>query len=178
MVHQENSWRVRRADLGDAEMLALAGAATFLDAFAGLIAAADIARHCAREHSPARYRGWLEDGVSSLWLTEAGPGDAPIGYAVLTTPDLPLPNLDRDIELKRIYLLSRFQGSGAATAMMDAAIASAVATGKRRLLLGTYRENARAIAFYERSGFVEIGRRQFRVGDTSYDDIVMARTLG
>jgi ribosomal protein S18 acetylase RimI-like enzyme len=46
-----------------------------------------------------------------------------------------------------------------------------------RLLLGTYEENRRAIAFYAREGYAQIGTRQFQVGDKLFDDIVMGKTL-
>jgi ribosomal protein S18 acetylase RimI-like enzyme len=60
---------------------------------------------------------------------------------------------------------------------MQTAAAEAQAMGKRRLLLGVYAGNARAIAFYRKTGFAEIGARQFLVGATLCDDLVMARDL-
>lgn len=177
LANERKQWWLRRADEGDAAMLALVGAATFLDAFAGVSPGPDIVRHCAREHSAQRYATWLADPASAIWIVAAD-GGAAVGYAVLTTPDLPLPDIGaHDMEVKRIYLLSRFHGGGAAAAMMDAALAEAARRGKRRLLLGTYRGNDRAIGFYRKTGFAVAGERQFRVGDTVYDDIVMARVM-
>ena len=58
---------------------------------------------------------------------------------------------------------------------MDAAVDAA--RGFQRLLLGVYRGNHRAIAFYRKSGFEQIAERRFEIGGTFYDDIVLARPL-
>jgi len=120
----------------------------------------------------------LGDPGSHAWLAEVGPGLAPVGYLVLTKPDLPLPDLGPgDLEVKRIYLLSRFQGGGIGRNLMRAAEAVARGAGVRRLLLGVYSGNAAAIAFYRRLGYVQAGERSFQVGATTYHDLVFAVTL-
>ena len=45
--------------------------------------------------------------------------------------------------------------------------------------LGVFPENARAMAFYERHGFVREGlrREQYRRGDQYHDEVLMARPL-
>jgi diamine N-acetyltransferase len=78
-------------------------------------------------------------------------------------------------ELKRIYLLSRFQGSTIASALMQAVVAHA--QGARRLLLGVKDDNHRALSFYAKHGFETIGTRRFDVGGRTYDDFVLARPL-
>ena len=80
-----------------------------------------------------------------------------------------------DIELKKIYLLSRFHGSGIARRLFDAALAGAA--GRKRLLLGVKNDNHRAIAFYTKQGFRQIATRRFDVGGTLYDDVVLARAI-
>jgi len=49
--------------------------------------------------------------------------------------------------------------------------------GAKRMLLGTYDQNHRAVAFYRRAGFEKVGERRFQVGNQIFDDIVMAITL-
>ena len=88
-----------------------------------------------------------------------------------------MPTAPGDIELKRIYLLSRYQGTGAGRALMQAAIAHARACGAPNLLLGVSRGNDRAVAFYRRAGFETVGTRRFQVGEGVYDDLVMALAL-
>ena len=111
-----------------------------------------------------------------MWLAEAERG-APVGYCVLTAPDLPEadPGPD-DIEIRRVYLLSRFQGGGTGRALMQSALDAARAAGKRRVVLGAYNENP-VVGFYERLGFRVIGTRRFQVGPRTYDDVVLALVL-
>lgn len=170
-------WQVREAGTDDSERLALVGAATFLETFAGLLDGSAIVEHCRKEHSAAAYRGYLEAGAEA-WLAEAVVGCAPVGFALLASSALPGSNPDgSDRELKRIYSLSRMHGTGVGAALMRAAVERAMDQGAERLLLGVYAGNARAMAFYRKQGFAPIARRRFQVGDTDYDDIVFARPL-
>ncbi|WP_309623766.1 GNAT family N-acetyltransferase [Novosphingobium sp.] len=165
-------WNIREADAADAEALALVGAATFLEAFADVIEGKDIVAHCAKAHSAQVYRDYLATG-SIAWLAETALG-APIGYALNSAPDLPGMAVG-DRELKRIYVLSRWHGSGLAAALMAQSLQEA--SDHDRLLLGVYRHNHRARAFYAKHGFVTIAERMFRVGETDHHDLVLARLL-
>ncbi|MCC6492277.1 MAG: GNAT family N-acetyltransferase, partial [Pirellulales bacterium] len=75
------------------------------------------------------------------------------------------------------YVLSRFQGAGLGRALVERAKAAAIRRGGRRLLLGVYTGNQRAIDFYRRLGFQTVGARRFRVGDSDNDDLIMALAL-
>jgi ribosomal protein S18 acetylase RimI-like enzyme len=169
---------IRPAAHGDQEALSAVGKASFLEAFAGILDGGDIIAHCERQHAAAVYRDWLDDAGMRLWLAEVSPGKAPIGYLVLAPAKLPVaePRAD-DLEIKRIYLLHRFHGQRVGKRLMDAAVADARARGAGRILLGVYAENHDALAFYQRCGFAPIGRRTFRVGETDYDDVILALPL-
>lgn len=172
-------WRIRPATPDDADALALVGAATFLESFAGLVDGAGIVTHCLGQHSAETYRGYLAKGATA-WLAEVEPGHAPVGYALLCTPELEQAQ-PGDLELKRIYVLSRFRGSPLASALMQAVVdeaqAAADPAGTARLLLGVKDDNHRALAFYRKHGFSTIGTRRFDVGGSIYDDFVLARPL-
>ena len=169
------SWRLREAGPGDAERLSLIGAASFLESFAEVIGGEAITAHCLRANSAESYRAYLAKGARA-WLAEIEPGGAPIGYALLTEPDLPGAQ-EGDAELKRIYTLSRFHGGGLGAALMQAALDAAVARQAKRLILGVYAGNDRAIAFYRKQGFADIATRQFNVGGQICDDLVLARPI-
>jgi GNAT superfamily N-acetyltransferase len=183
---------LRLATPADAPALALVSAATFLEAFTWMLPGIDIVAHCANNLTPQAYAHYLAQPETRITLATAGL-DVPVGYAMLAAPDLPtVQTSPQDIELKRIYLFSRFRskntpvtnppvGSPAdvrpGQALMDAAVAGARALGKTRLLLGTHEGNERAIAFYRRNGFSEAGRRTFQVGSQQCCDLVLAKAL-
>ncbi len=169
---------VRAAAADDAAKLAAVGAATFLEAFAGIVPGDAILQHCARNNSTAAFDGYLAKPETQAWLAEVEPGAAPVGYSMLTTPDFP-EGLARsgDLELRRIYLFSRFHGGSTGQHLLDAALAGAHEQGSRRVLLGVHPENHRALAFYSRNGFRRIGTRSFQVGTVTFEDPVLAREL-
>ena len=165
----------------DEAALALLGQASFLEAFAGTLRSSDILEHCVHKHSREVYRSWLDDTRVDIWIAHAQQGGAAVGYLVMSPPvpaELPLTDLDaHDAEIKRIYLLHRFQGLGLGAALMKAARERAQQRGARRLVLGVYAGNRAAIAFYEAQGFRAVGRRTFRVGVTDCEDLILARAL-
>lgn len=166
-------WHLREAGPDDVEALALIGAATFLETFAGILDREAIIAHCRDAHSQQTYADYLAKG-SRAWLAELPVGHAPVGYAMTATPDIP-GERDGDIELKRIYALSRMHGSGLGRALMETV--AAASSKYKRIILGVYAHNERAIAFYCKQGFEIVGTRQFNVGGNFYDDQVLARPL-
>ena len=189
---------LRHATLADAPALALAGAGTFLEAFTWMLPGADIVAHCLKHHTAEVYARYMQHAdtrvtvavTSSAVGFEDEPGSV-VGYALLCVPELPTFDvLPTDIELKRIYLLSRFRtapvldaadsslpGLRPAQALLDATVADARTLGRNRLLLGTHAGNLRAIAFYRRNGFTEAGTRTFQVGNQVCSDLIFAKAL-
>jgi ribosomal protein S18 acetylase RimI-like enzyme len=164
---------VREAGGRDAAALSLVGAATFLETFAGLLDGEAIVEHCRIRQSEDYYRTALSAGCRAF-VAETATGRAPVGFALVGPPDLPVA-VEGDLELKRIYILSRYQGSGTGSTLMDAALNAAAAY--RRVLLGVYSGNSAARAFYERKGFAPIGTRDFFVGEVAYDDTIYAKAV-
>jgi ribosomal protein S18 acetylase RimI-like enzyme len=160
---------------GDEEALALVGAATFLETFAGLLTGEDILAHCRVQHGASQYAAWLADAKYRLCLAEWK--SAPVGFGVLSPPDLPVAITKDDIELKRIYLLHRFQGGGMGRRLLEWSTAEARELGRKRLLLGVKADNTAALAFYDRVGFVRIGERKFLVGSMLCDDYILSLSL-
>jgi len=172
------NWRVRAAGPADADALSLVASATFLDTYAGSLDRSDMVAHCAAKNRPETFAAWASEPRDAVLLGEMIPGHAPVGYAVLTSSiDLPVALEPDDIELRRIYSLSRLHGSGLGPALMQHAIDAATRLGCGRILLGVWGENYRAHRFYERQGFTVVGTRQFRVGAIVHDDLVYARRL-
>lgn len=168
-------WRRGRA--GDAAALSILGGATFLAAFAHDHPGRALIDHIRTAHGEDHYRAVLADPAQSVIIGET-PLGAPVAYAVMAPPDLPVPHDPQaDIELKRIYLLSGWQGGGNGAALMEQVVAIARAAGKARMLLAVYTANDRARRFYARQGFTEIGETVFMVGDVPFRDLVYARPL-
>ncbi|WP_136162481.1 GNAT family N-acetyltransferase [Sphingomonas flavalba] len=167
---------IRRCRPGDAAALALVSGATFLETYAWMIAGKDLLAHVGDKLSEAAYEAHLADPACALWMAEGERG-APVGYALLTPPDLPIETGATDIELRRIYLLTRYQGGGMGNALFAAAVSEARVRGMTRLLIGVAKTNTAAIGFYRRHGCAAIGERIFRVGGEDFEDAIFARAL-
>jgi len=169
---------LRECTAADSSTLALIGAATLLEAFAGFIPGESLLAHCAKYHHPAAYTAFLSKPETRAWLAEVAPSAAPVGYGLLTAADFPADLVQPgDLELRRLYLFSRFHGSGAARGILALAVDAARRQDAKRLLLGVHPENHRALAFYRKSGFVPIGTRTFHVGPSTFTDPVLALSL-
>jgi len=166
----------RKAGPDDAAALAYLGAATFLSTFAFDHPGGPLIEHLDAEHSAAYYSEKLAREDVDIVLGET-PLGAPVGYALLLSPEHPQFQRDGDWELKRFYLLGPWQGGGNGRDLMAQAIQVARDRGAQRLLLAVYESNARAVAFYERAGFVHIGETVFMVGDVAFQDRVYAKDL-
>ncbi|MEM0985992.1 MAG: N-acetyltransferase [Pseudomonadota bacterium] len=167
---------IRPATHNDVDILSVVGAGTFLESFADTLPGPDIALHCQNEHSAEAYAKILRSGARA-WLACIANTGAVIGYALNTAPNIPIARTSGDIELKRIYLLSKYQGVGAGRALMKAAIKDASERRAERLILGVYCNNGNAMGFYRAMGFRTIGTRRFTVGTGTYEDLVFALEL-
>jgi ribosomal protein S18 acetylase RimI-like enzyme len=70
---------------------------------------------------------------------------------------------------------ARWIGRGVGAALMQAALREADARGCDAIWLDVWENNNRAIDFYRRWGFVEIGTQPFRLGNDTQRDLLMVR---
>ncbi|MDO4017165.1 GNAT family N-acetyltransferase [Clavibacter michiganensis] len=89
-----------------------------------------------------------------------------------------------EIELSKVYVEAGSHGVGVARPLMAETLRVARELAGERGLgadagiwLGVNEHNARAIRFYERSGFHIVGTRSFRLSDAVETDHVMERAL-
>ncbi len=172
-----SKFTIRPATIADAVTLGHIGVATFVESYTDEIEGPAMMVHCSGQHAAATYHAYLSAPNTGCWLAEHAQTTAPIGYALNCTPELPIETDETDIELKRIYVLSKCHGQGVAPALMEAAITHARDIKARRLLLGTYKDNHRARAFYAKYGFITIGTRKFNIGGNLYNDVLLAKNL-
>ncbi len=164
-----------RATADDVARLALVGAASFLETFAHDHPGDATVSFIHASHSQSAWATTLARPGTSVWIVEEAAG-CPIGYAVLGRASLPGTG-PQDAELKRIYLLSRWHGTGMGQQLFEVAQSEARAWRAGRLVLSVYRRNARAIRFYERQGFAVIGETIFPGFPEEFSDHVMAKPL-
>lgn len=145
---------------------------SFSETFGPLYAPADLAAFLAQFTPEA----WTQDlATKRLRLAEAA--SRLLGYAKLGPCALPVEAGGDALELYQLYLAADAKGTGVARTLMDWTIATSRSEGATELYLSVYVENHRARRFYERYGFLDIGRYDFPVGDHIDEDRLMRLTL-
>ena len=169
---------LRRAVWGDEGKLSLVGGASFLESFADDHDGDAVVDFVEETHSRAYYAAILADPGCVTWLVEEAVG-APVGYAVLQPAKLPETDAATDVELKRIYVMSKWHGGGWGGKLYQAVEDEARARGARRLVLSVYVRNLRAQKFYQQRGFVQIGRWEFEGFEQTdaSEDFIYAKVL-
>lgn len=163
----------RDAGAGDLAAIDRIFRTSFCDTFAHLYSAGDLAAFLAK-FTPEAWREEMESPEYAFRIAEVD-GD-PVGYVKLGPMTLPVGAVDA-IELRQLYLLRDYHGTGTAAALMDWALAEAERRGAREMYLTVYIDNHRARRFYERYGFVAIGRYDFMVGSQADHDVIMRKAL-
>ena len=164
----------RDAGLADAALIADLFARSFCETFAHLYKPEDLAAFLDQVNE-AGFAGELSDPSFEIRIAEAD--GTTVGFAKLGNASLPVETPEGTLELWQIYVLSQWQGSGIGPALFDWAAGRARDRGARHLQLTVYVDNHRAKAFYERRGFVEVGRYDFMVGNHADEDIIMRAPL-
>ena len=92
---------------------------------------------------------------------EAGP---PPGYDAAIKP----------VQLSRIYVASHLLGKGFGSQLMQLTLQECRQQGYESVWLGVWDQNLRARRFYERCGYIEIGKKSFILGsDTQVDTVYL-----
>lgn len=136
-------------------------------------------------------RDELNDDVFGQWIPNedcyvlvAVDGAMLVGYTVCVNGEVPTDaHLDQElpaetsVALSKFYVHPEFHGAGVSKKMMSHLLEQYVTSEQQWIWLGTNEANDRAIGFYERVGFTNIGTREFNVGGARAKDVVMARKL-
>lgn len=167
---------IRHARPEDAPLLASFAAQAFTDTYRELSDAQEIADYVAEHFQPGVMAAVIADPACTTLL--AWVGEQLAGYAILkaeAAPDCvtgPAP-----LKLWRIYLGAGFIGQGLGARLMQAVHEQARERGARTLWLGVYDRNVRAVEFYERFGFTQVGGQEFLFGGQIYIDPVYATAV-
>lgn len=167
---------IRRGVETDASALAELAARTFRDAFAADNRPEDIALHLSRSYGTSHQRMELLDPRITTLLAEVDGQLA--GYAQLRAGVAPdCVTGEAPVELWRFYVAQPWHGRGVAQTLMRSVEAEATHRRARTLWLSVWERNPRAIAFYRKNDFVDVGSQVFMVGADAQTDRILARSI-
>lgn len=167
---------IRKATPADAALLARLAEQTFRDTFAPDNTAANMDAHCREAFGEAIQAAEIAAPNRTNLLMEEG-GEF-VGFSQLRWRPAPACVTGRSPgEIQRFYIVKGWHGRGLAAPLMNACLAEARARGSDVVWLGVWERNPRAISFYRKFGFTEVGDHVFVVGDDPQRDIIMSRPL-
>lgn len=167
---------IRPADRTDAAPLAQLAEKTFRDTFGAANTAEDMELHCLTSYSETIQADEIVAPNMSTWL--AVDGDRLIGFTQLrwgATP--PCVQAKSAGEIQRLYVAADWLGKGVAQELMQTCLDEMRRRGADAAWLGVWERNPRAIAFYRKFGFVEVGEHVFPLGRDLQRDMVMTRAV-
>lgn len=112
-------------------------------------------------------------------FTVACVNDVVAAFSVLTTgtSEPCVEQLERRIEIQRVYADSAFQGKGVARTLMEATLDLAKELGNKWAWLGVWESNHKALAFYTKFGFTKVGEHDFMLGNDRQTDYIYVKEL-
>jgi GNAT superfamily N-acetyltransferase len=160
----------------DAAWLADLAERTFRETYTAYNTPEDMERYVSEHFGPALQSAELGD---PRYLTLVAEVDGrPAGYTQLGRSGAPAGVTGAEpMEIIRFYVDRPWHGQGLAQALMGSAAEHARAAGARTLWLGVWERNPRAIAFYRKCGFTEVGTQTFVLGTDHQRDLVLERPI-
>jgi len=172
-IHEANI-TIRRGSVTDAAELAAFAARTFKEAFSADNNPDDLRAHLANTYSLAQQAAELADPLVVTILARLNGKLVAYAQVRRNTPPLCVTH-DAPIELHRFYVDQRAHGSGLASKLMQVVHQAAREFQGRHIWLGVWERNPRAIAFYEKEMFVDVGSTFYMVGpDKQIDRVLVA----
>ena len=149
---------------------------TYYETFAALNTPENMEKYLRCAFDREKLRKELEDKNSLFFFLLSGEKLA--GYLkVNEAPSQTDVNDPASLEIERIYVSGEFQGEGLGRYLVELAIRMAVERKKKYVWLGVWEKNEKAIRFYKRNGFCQIGTHSFVMGEDVQTDYIMRKDL-
>lgn len=166
-------WRLERNNLvsickaaeEDARLLAAIAAASFIESHGHSAPAADIEAYVAEKYNPAMLQQELQDPNNIYHILYYQDQAAGYSKIIFNTPypDSPVENCTK---LERLYLLKAFYNLQLGAALFEFNVNLMKENKQAGAWLYVWKENRRAVQFYQQAGFVITGSHDFRISET------------
>lgn len=171
MTDSERKIAVRIGNDEDAPRLCVLAAKLFHQAYVGSMSTDNLDSYIAEKFGVIQQRAELLDTNITTLLVEVE--NVLVGFAQLRLEPIPVAKgFDISAELWRIYVDRSCHGLGVGRQLLSRLGDVAREMSHDQIWLGVWGKNTKAIAFYKKLGFNEIGVREFRVGAEMQNDLV------
>ena len=163
---------IRKITTSDIDQLQKISRQTFYETFSASNTEKDMNKYLEEGFALEKLTAELNDPNSVFYFAELQ-GNV-IGYIKLNQGGAQTELKEENaLEIERIYVLKAFQGNKVGQLLYEKAIQIARDSNVDFIWLGVWEENASAIKFYKKNGFVEFDKNIFKLGDDEQTDIMM-----
>ena len=167
---------IRRGMPADADALCVFAARTFTDTYGRHNRPEDLRMHLTTSYGLLQQMRELSDPDVATLL--ACCGEQLAGFAQVRRGPAPAcVTGEAPVELHRFYVDAVWHGRGVGQLLLAHARDAAIAFGGATFWLKVWERNPRAIAFYAKESFVDVGTADFFVGSDRQSDRVLAMAL-
>ncbi|MEM8845605.1 MAG: GNAT family N-acetyltransferase [Bacteroidota bacterium] len=169
--------QIRLAKKEDATYIATLGRITFFEAFGHLFTdRGGLKTYLNTTFSVDKIEKSLEKKNNVYWI--AFVDRLPVGYAKLklNSPSKFIGS-ERVSQLQKIYVLQDFLSMKIGRRLQDLLLKKAKENSSEYIWLSVYQGNQRAISFYEKNDFRDIGKHEFSIGKDIFNFMNMAKKL-
>lgn len=171
-----NSLYIQTATADDASLIATISRETFYDSFAEKNTVANMQLFLDTQFTEEKLMAEVLDPLNVFFI--AFVDDVPLGYCKMSPgTHTQNPTTDPSIEICRFYARKNSIGKGIGKALMLHALSYAKDHDYKKVWLGVWEKNERAIAFYQFFGFSKFGEHDFLLGTDLQRDWLMEKLV-
>ena len=172
-----NTIEIRLAKKDDAPSIALLGRTTFTETFGRFFRdQQDLIDYYNLTFSVQKIEAGIEKPNNIFWIAFAD--RLPVGYAKLKLNSKSEFVESKDVcQLQKIYVMKDFLSMKIGFGLQGALLKKAKELSFDQVWLSVLHSNERAINFYKKSGFGQIGNHDFQIGKENFEFIAMSKKL-
>jgi ribosomal protein S18 acetylase RimI-like enzyme len=167
---------IRKAEPTDAKNLAVLKQQVWVSTYATEGLVDEISGYVIAEYSLEKTEKWIAD--KNKWIFMVTVDEGVVGCAEISLlPQRPMDKVEPCPEISSLYILERFQGKGIGKQLLVACLKKVELLGHHKAWLSVYHKNEKAIGFYEKQDFENVGEIDFQIDKNKYKNFVMLKNL-
>jgi ribosomal protein S18 acetylase RimI-like enzyme len=169
--------KIKKATEADTDVLALLGRLTWAESHGHYVEdKSDVSKYLNENFSVSKMKQEIKDPKKLFYIIYAD--DLPVGYGKLIINAINESVASQNCcQLQRIFILNEFIPLKIGKLLLSFLVEQVKALQLDTMWLTVYIKNDRAIRFYEKNEFKNVGNLNFIVNGKAYDNIIFSKTL-
>lgn len=167
---------IREATQADLKSLAVLKQQVWISTYATQGITEEFSNYVLSEYSVENVSRTISDNRKLILL--ATHHECVIGCAeIILSPKSPVNSVEPCIEISTLYILERFQGVGVGKRLLAKCISEVRNLEYNKIWLTVYHKNYKAIDFYTKQNFTDIGETDFILGNEKHKNIILIKNI-